>query len=68
MTNVEQAFLLCGGAFLLSFFAIWAFWFVERLRGDSAPKATVSGPLLQTCASPAHTIVTASLRSNRSGS
>ncbi len=38
MTTNGQAFLLCAGVFLLSFFAIWAFWFVERLRGDSAPK------------------------------
>ena len=37
-TNVGQAFLLCGGVFLLSFLAIWAFWFAERLRGDNAPK------------------------------
>ena len=29
-------FLACGGIFLLSFFMIWAFWFVERLRGASA--------------------------------
>jgi uncharacterized membrane protein len=37
-TSFQQAFLLCGAIFLLSFFAIWAFWFIERLRGDSAPK------------------------------
>jgi hypothetical protein len=36
--NVGQAFFLCGGIFLLSFVAILAFWFVEKLRGDSAPK------------------------------
>jgi hypothetical protein len=36
--SVEQAFLSCGGIFFLSFLAIWAFWFVERWRGDNAPK------------------------------
>jgi len=30
-------FLACGGFFVLSFVTIWAFWFVERLRGASAP-------------------------------
>ena len=29
--------LACGGFFVLAFVAIWAFWFVERLRGSSAP-------------------------------
>jgi hypothetical protein len=41
-TSVEQAFLFCGGIFLLSFLAIWAFWFVERWRGDNAPKPAAS--------------------------
>ena len=36
-TGIASTFLLCGGIFALSFVAIWAFWFVERLRGDSAP-------------------------------
>ncbi|MCR6734546.1 MAG: hypothetical protein NVV83_10890 [Afipia sp.] len=39
--SVQQTLLSCGAIFLLSFFAIWAFWFVERLRGDSAPKVAV---------------------------
>ena len=30
--------LLCSGVFALSFLAIWGFWFVEKWRGDSAPK------------------------------
>ena len=38
MTVNEQAFLFCGEIFVLSFVTIWAFWFVEKLRGDSAPK------------------------------
>ena len=36
-TGTASTFLLCGGIFVLSFVAIWAFWFVERLRGASAP-------------------------------
>jgi hypothetical protein len=40
-TTFLQTFLLCGAIFLLSFLAIWAFWFIERLRGDSAPKVAV---------------------------
>jgi uncharacterized membrane protein len=36
-TSFTSTFLACGGMFLLSFFAIWVFWFVERLRGASAP-------------------------------
>jgi hypothetical protein len=36
-TDFASTFLACGGIFLLSFFMIWAFWFVERLRGTSAP-------------------------------
>jgi hypothetical protein len=38
VTDPAQAFLACGGMFLLSFFMIWAFWFAERLRGTSAPQ------------------------------
>jgi hypothetical protein len=37
-TDFAPTFLACGGIFLLSFFMIWAFWFVERLRGASAPQ------------------------------
>jgi hypothetical protein len=37
ITSYVSAFLACGGIFVLSFVAIWAFWFVERLRGASAP-------------------------------
>jgi hypothetical protein len=37
-TGFAPTFLACGGIFLLSFFMIWAFWFVERLRGASAPQ------------------------------
>jgi len=36
--SVQQTLLACGGIFLLSFFAIWALWFIERWRGNSAPK------------------------------
>jgi uncharacterized membrane protein len=35
--DFSQTFLACGGIFALSFVTIWAFWFVERLRGASAP-------------------------------
>ncbi len=39
--------LICAGLFALSFFAIWAFWFVEKLRGASAPKvATLVEPVV----------------------
>ena len=37
-TSSVSTFVACGGMFVLSFFAIWAFWFVEKLRGDSAPQ------------------------------
>ncbi len=33
-----STFLTCAGIFVLAFVAIWAFWFVERLRGSSAPR------------------------------
>ncbi|WP_283807204.1 hypothetical protein [Bradyrhizobium lablabi] len=36
--NSVPTLLACGGFFVLSFVAIWAFWFVERLRGSSAPR------------------------------
>jgi hypothetical protein len=38
VTTFGSTLLACGGIFALSFGAIWAFWFVERLRGASAPK------------------------------
>jgi hypothetical protein len=38
MTNAGQAFLLIAEVFCLSFFAIFLFWFAERLRGGSARK------------------------------
>jgi hypothetical protein len=44
-TDSAQAFLACGGMFFLSFFMIWAFWFVERLRGTSAPQLQKAAPL-----------------------
>jgi hypothetical protein len=37
-TSFASTILACGGLFILSFAAIWAFWFVERLRGASAPQ------------------------------
>ncbi|MBR1287141.1 hypothetical protein JQ597_34320 [Bradyrhizobium sp. AUGA SZCCT0177] len=33
-----NVFLFCALIFVCSFVAIWAFWFVEKLRGDSAPQ------------------------------
>ncbi len=36
-TSFASTFLACGGIFVLSFVAIGAFWFAERLRGESAP-------------------------------
>lgn len=42
-----NTFLACAVIFALSFLAIWAFWFVEKLRGDSAPKvATLVEPVV----------------------
>jgi hypothetical protein len=35
--STVPTFLACGAFFVLSFVMIWAFWFVERLRGASAP-------------------------------
>ena len=37
MDTSSATLLACGAMFLLSFVMIWAFWFVERLRGASAP-------------------------------
>ena len=37
MDASSATFLACGSFFALSFVTIWAFWFVERLRGASAP-------------------------------
>jgi uncharacterized membrane protein len=36
--SLASTLLACGGFFVLSFAMIWAFWFVERLRGASAPQ------------------------------
>lgn len=55
-TPFQQALLLCGSIFVLSFFTIWAFWFIERLRGDSAPKvALLAGEVLKPAVLPQHT-------------
>jgi hypothetical protein len=35
--SAASTLLGCGGFFVLSFVTIWAFWFVERLRGANAP-------------------------------
>jgi hypothetical protein len=32
MSSAEQAFLLTGELFVLSFVAIYAFWFADKLR------------------------------------
>ena len=37
MDTSSATLLACGAFFALSFVTIWAFWFVERLRGASAP-------------------------------
>jgi len=37
MDTSSATFLACGAFFALSFVMIGAFWFVERLRGASAP-------------------------------
>jgi hypothetical protein len=37
MDTSSATFLACGAFFVLSFVTIWAFWFVERLRGANAP-------------------------------
>ena len=38
MDTSSATFLACGAFFALSFVTIWAFWFVERLRGAIAPR------------------------------
>lgn len=40
MSTALQTALSCAAIICLTFAAIWAFWFVERLRGDSAPKVS----------------------------
>ena len=37
MDTSSATFLACGAFFALSFVMIWAFWYVERLRGANAP-------------------------------
>lgn len=37
MDASSATLLACGAFFVLSFVAIWAFWFAERLRGANAP-------------------------------
>ena len=34
----HEVFLFCALIFVSSFVAFWGFWFVEKLRGDSAPQ------------------------------
>jgi hypothetical protein len=38
MSSAGQALLMTAGLFGLSFFAIFAFWFAERLRAGSPRK------------------------------
>jgi hypothetical protein len=38
MTSAAQGFLLTAGSFGLSFFAIFALWYAERLRFGAAGK------------------------------
>jgi len=38
MSAAEQAFLLTGELFVLSFVAIFAFWFADKLRRDFSGK------------------------------
>jgi hypothetical protein len=38
MTDAAQAFLMTAGLFGLSFFAIFALWYAERLRFGAAGK------------------------------
>jgi hypothetical protein len=38
MTDTAQAFLMTAGLFGLSFFAIFAMWYAERLRYGTAGK------------------------------
>ena len=39
MSAAEQAFLLTGELFVLSFVAIFAFWFADKLRRNFTGKA-----------------------------
>ena len=39
MSVAEQAFLLTGELFVLSFVAIWALWFADKLRRNFTGKA-----------------------------
>jgi len=39
MSAAEQAFLLTGELFVLSFVAIYAFWFADQLRRSVTGKA-----------------------------
>ena len=36
-TSYGSTLLACGGIFVLAFVTIWAFWYVEQLRGANAP-------------------------------
>ena len=38
MSVAEQAFLMTGGLFVLSFVAIWAFWLADKLRRNLTGK------------------------------
>lgn len=38
MSVALQAAVASGAIFLLAFLSIWAFWFIERWRGNAAPK------------------------------
>ena len=42
MSAAEQAFLLTGELFVLSFVAIFAFWFADKLRRNFTGKASLS--------------------------
>ena len=42
MSAAEQAFLLTGELFVLSFVAIYAFWFADKLRRNFTGKASFS--------------------------
>jgi hypothetical protein len=39
MSVAQQALLLTGELFVLSFVAIWAFWFADKLRRNFTGKA-----------------------------
>ena len=46
MSAAEQAFLLTGELFVLSFVAIFAFWFADKLRRNFTGKYWVALALL----------------------